>query len=305
MPDIEEVADRVFRFETPIPGVTNIFAVYIINEPEAVLIEPGPAAAVPLICQRMKSLGLKDLAYIIPTHIHMDHAGGAGTLARLYPRAKVLVHPKAERHAINPSRLLEGTRAAFGADFETRYGPIESVPKAQVKVPRDSEIVSVNGRQLQVMYAPGHAQHHIAVFDRSVRGLFCGEALGMLVDGAVQFALPSVAPPNFDQAQYLNTMHRLRQLYPRVLFYSHGGVGHDPDVLISIAAENTRLLGEIILKGLKESTSPNTIGGRINDYLADRFGMRFDQTSLSMIVGGYTLYFKSTGLVQGTADNVD
>lgn len=297
MPDVSEVAERVYRFETPLAGLNDVFAVYLIDEGRGVLIEPGPAAALPAIRDAMAHVGMNDLAFIIPTHIHMDHAGGMGTLARLFPRAQVLLHPRARRHAIDPSRLIEGTRKVFGAGFESTYGAIEAVAESQVRVPQDSETVSVNGRELQIVYSPGHAQHHVAIFDRSSRGIFCGEALGMLVDSPTQFALPAVAPPNFDQALYLNSMERLRQLRPRLLFYSHGRVGREPDVLISTAAESTRVFGDIILGALKDGAPPQEARRRVDDYTSRRFNVRIDEAGLAMTVDGYALYYRNTGLV--------
>lgn len=297
MVDVKEVADKIYRFETPIPGVYGIFVVYLIHEPQGVLVEPGPAAAVPLIREGMSYVGMKDLAYIIPTHIHMDHGGGMGALAQLFPKAKVLVHPRGARHAIDPSRLIEGTRMVFGADFEAHYGPILPVPESQIYVPEDGEVISVNGRELQIIYAPGHAQHHIAIFDRSVRGLFCGEALGMPVDRTKPFAFPSVAPPNFDQELYLSTIEKLRQLDARILLYSHGpAVQREPETLIESVVENTRVFGDLILDALKEDEPHQAIGRRLADHMESRFGIRVDEAGLAMIVGGYTMYYKSKGL---------
>jgi len=296
MVDVKEVAHKVYRLEAPVPGVNSIFAVYLIQESEGVLIEPGPTATIPSIQEGMKQLGMEDLAYIIPTHIHIDHAGGIGTLAQLFPRAKVLVHPRGVKHAVDPSRLIESTRTVFGADFEARFGPIVPVPEAQLKVPEDGEIISINGRELQIIYAPGHAPHHMVIFDHSVKGLFCGEALGLPGSSKGIFPLPAVAPPSFDQELYLETMERLRQLGAQILFYSHGGVELEPDVLISMAAENTRTFGDIILKALKEGETLEAISRRIGDHVASHHGLEVNEMDLALIVAGYSLYFKKKGL---------
>ena len=240
---------------------------------------------------------MTELAYIIPTHIHMDHAGGMGELARRFPRARVLLHPRGARHAVDPSRLIEATRMVFGPDFESRYGAILPVPEEQVYVPRDGEVILVDGRELEIIYAPGHAQHHIAIFDRSVRGLFCGEALGIPVHRARPLALPSVATPNFDEELYLSTIERLRGLEPRLLFYSHGpAVAREPETLIASVAENTRAFGDLILNALKQGESQEAIRRRLADYMADRFGIRFDDAGLAMTVSGYTIYYQGKGL---------
>jgi len=296
--NVEEVAHKVYRFETPIPRVGGVFAVYLINEPQGVLIEPGPAAAVPIIQEAMRRVGMKGLACIIPTHIHMDHAGGMGTLAQLFPQARVLVHPTGARHAIDPTRLIEGTRTVFGPDFEALYGPILPVPQSQVYVPQDGEVVSVDGRELQVIYAPGHAQHHVAILDRSVRGLFCGEALGIPVHRTRPLAFPSIAPPNFDPELYLSTIEKLRQLQPRIVFYSHGPVvTREPESLMDSVAENTQAFGDLILNAMKQGEPEEGIRRRLDDFMADRLGIRMDEGGLAMTVGGYAVYYQRKGLV--------
>ncbi len=296
MVDIKEVANKIYRLETSIPGMDTIFATYLIQESDVVLIEPGPTAAIPSIQEGMKQIGIEDLAYIIPTHIHMDHAGSIGTLAQLFPGAKVLVHPRGIKHAIDPSRLIDSTKMVFGSDFEDRFGPIAPVQESQILVPEDGEIIHINGRELHIIYAPGHAPHHMVIFDPSLNGLFCGEALGFPSSSTRTLPLPAVAPPSFDHDQYLETIERIKQLGARILFYSHGGVESEADVLISMAAENTRLFGDVILKSLKEGETLEAINRRIGDHITSRYGLKVNETDLTMIVGGYVIYFKNKGL---------
>jgi len=298
MVELKEVADGIYRFETDLSVMTSPFTVYLIKESQGVVIDPGPAALVPQIQEAMKKLGMKNLAYIIPTHIHVDHAGGAGKLAQLYPGAKVLVHPAGLKHAVDPSKLIESTRKVFGEDFEIGFGPILPVPESQIKSVEDGEIITVGNRDLQIIYAPGHAPHHIAIFDRSVKGIFCGEALGLPGGKDKQIPLPAVAPPSFDQETYIQTMEKLRKLNARVLFYSHGGVvGYDVDRLITQAEENTRILGDIILKALKEGGTNEDVTRRIKEYASRRFDMDLTDMDLALTIGGYEVYYRKKGLV--------
>ena len=245
----------------------------------------------------MKQLGMEDLAYIIPTHIHMDHAGGIGTLAELFPKAKVLVHPRGVKHAVDPSRLINSTKMVFGDDFELRFGPIAPVQESQILAPEDGEIISIDGRELQIIYAPGHAPHHMVILDHSLKGLFCGEALGFPSQGAEIFLLPAVAPPSFDQDLYLETIERLRQLEAQMLFYSHGGVELEPDRLITMVVENTRTFGDMVLAGLKEGQALEAISHRIGDHFISQYGLKVNETDIEVIVAGYAIYFNSKGLV--------
>lgn len=297
MSGAEEIAEKTYRLEVQVPAIDRDFAVYFIHEGEGVLIEPGPAAVVPYIQKGMEQLGMRDLSYIIPTHIHLDHGGGIGQMAALFPRAKVVLHPQGMKHAIEPSRLIQSTRASFGNDFEASWGPILPVPESQVKVPLDGETISVDGRSLQIIYAPGHASHHMAIFDLKTGGLFCGEALGMPRPGAEDFPLP-FATPGFDLEVSLETMERLRKLKPRLLFYSHGGAGREPEKLISQAVENIRVFGDIILKALKDGKSPEAISRSLRDYTsAVRPNLKMGEVDTAMTVLGYTAYFKKKGLV--------
>ena len=298
MVELKEVADKIYRFETGLPVMTSPFTVYLIKESQGVVIEPGPGVLVPRIQEAMKKLGMKDLAYIIPTHIHVDHAGGAGKLAQLYPEAKVLVHPAGLKHVVDPSKLIQSTKTVFGEDFEAGFGPILPVPESQIKVPQDGEVIKVGSRELQIIYAPGHAPHHMVIFDRSVKGIFCGEALGLPGGEGNRILLPAVAPPSFDQETYIQTMEKLRKLNARVLFYSHGGVvGHDADRLIKQAEEFTRITGEIILKALKEGGTNEEINRRVKERVNSRFGMDLTEMDLALTIGGYEVYYKKKGLV--------
>jgi len=294
---MEEVAEKTYRLEVLIPKKVDTITIYLIHETKGVVIEPGPTTTIPSIQEAMKQLGMKELAYIIPTHIHIDHAGAIGSLARLFPHAKVVLHPLGAKHAINPSRLIESTRMAFGDDFEVRYGHILSVPESQVKIPEDGEIVSIGGKELQFIYAPGHATHHIAIFERKTRGLFCGEALGFPTPGDKSLPLPAAAPPSFDIEVYLKTMERLRGLGPRILFYSHDGVGREPEELISRAAENTRIFGDIILRALREGETAEAIDYRVREYLSSHLGVNMEEADTRMTVEGFIFYFKKNGLV--------
>jgi len=291
MEKIEEVADKVFALKCEIPDVDTLFTIYLIQEEKGVLIEPGPATLIPAIQNGMKQLGMKELAYVIPTHIHIDHAGGIGSLAKLFPRADIIIHPKGARHVIDPTRLINSTRMAFGDNFEKFYGPILAVPESQVISPEDGGYIPIGGRKLQIIHAPGHAPHHMAIFDSKTAGLFCGEALGLPQPGKALSPIPLAAPPAFDISVYLETIEKLGQLHPRIIFYSHDGTGTDPEQLIPKVAENTKIVGDFIRKALKAGETHEAITIRVREEL----GMEDVMT-----VAGYIFYFEKEGLPEGT-----
>jgi glyoxylase-like metal-dependent hydrolase (beta-lactamase superfamily II) len=291
--NIKEVADKIFWFEPVFPACYLPLNMYFIREPEGVLIEPGPTALVPFIQDAMKYLGMKDLAYIIPTHIHVDNGGGAGKMAQLFPQAKVVAHPQGAKHMVDPSRLIEGTKPVWGNDFESTQGPIIPIPESRLLIAKDGEIISVNGRELQIMHAPGHAPHQIAIYDRKVKGIFCGEALG----GLTVHQLPAVAQPRFDLEIYLATIEKLRQLKAQMLFYSHGDACKDPERMTSTAAEKARMYGNMILDALKQGKKNEDIKTILDDYIIKHFGVKVDEKDLNTTVDGYADYFKKKGMV--------
>jgi len=291
--DIQEVAEGIYRFETPISFAEFKPTVYLIREPQGVLIEPGPSATVGTIQEALAQVGMTDLTYIIPTHIHMDHAGGAGALAELFPRAKVIVHPRGLKHAVEPSRLIESVKMVWGDDFEEHFGPIIPVPESQIQAVDDGEVITAGSRELQMIHAPGHAPHHLVIFDSKVKGLFCGEAVGL-----PGYQMPTVAPMSFNLETYLSTIERLQQmnLGAEVLFYSHGSVEKGPDALMARAADNARAISDIVLEGLKVKESPEDTCHRVGSYVYDRHRLRLDQRSLDITVASYTIYFQGKGL---------
>jgi len=292
MLDVKEVAERIYRFEAPIAGMPEVTVVYLINEPQGALIEPGPSAAIPFIQQAMAQLGMRNLCYIIPTHIHVDHGGGAGALAKLFPNAKVVVHPRGARHLISPERLIESTKLVWGRDFEKVLGPIIPVPESQLKVAEDGDVVSLINRELQIIHAAGHSPHHIVILDRKLNGLFCGEALGL-----PPHQLPSVAPYSFEQEIYVATIESLRSLTVDALFFSHGDMERGPGRLMSRALENARVYGPLILEAATDGRAMDEIMRLVSDDFHRRFGQRLNKGELEIAVAGYVIYFKSKGML--------
>jgi glyoxylase-like metal-dependent hydrolase (beta-lactamase superfamily II) len=293
---LERVADGIYRLEGRVDGVNAVFAVYFIKDGDGAIVEPGPAVLVPDIQEVAKELGLSRPEYIIPTHIHLDHAGGLGKLAEVFPATRIVVNRQGAKHIVEPSRLIKSTRMAFGDDFESIYGSILPVPSSRLKVVRDGERLKVGSRELLIIHTPGHAAHHIAIFDTKTKGLFCGEALGLIYSPGYP-PLPAVAPPSFDIELYLNDMERLKVLEPKLLFYSHGTVADEPERLIATAIENTRLVGDFIRRDLKAGESEEAIISHVGDYLRNHFGASLDEYELASNVRGYIHYFRKRGLI--------
>lgn len=294
MVKVTEVADGIFHIEgeNKTPDTRDQMVSYLVRAERAALIETGPTNHAALIEDGFRQLKFdaRQLAYIIPTHIHIDHGGGVGWWARKLPQVKIVIHPQGVRHMIDPTKLNASTKLAFGDGFETRYGAIQPVPPEQIHEAADGEELSLGGRQLRLVFSPGHAPHHIAIADSRTRGLFSGEALGIPADGT-DIPFPACAPPAFDMEQYLATAEMLRSLKPSILFYSHDGIGRDVPRLIDRVEQHTRAWGALLAAALKAGETPEQMGKRLKDYVAKTTG-RVTEYSPDMAVAGFVLYLK-------------
>ncbi len=199
-------------------GLLRTGAVYLIRGSSPILIESGTAASVATI---RDSLGDLSPETIFLTHVHLDHAGGAGHLARAYPQTKVIVHERGCRHLMDPTRLIEGVRSA-SPDLFPKYGEPIAIPEHQLLPVAGGEVFDLGKNvQLEVIAAPGHAPHHICLFERNSRTLFTGDAVGNWNNPV---DVPLTVPPRFDLAKGLETLGALKRLRPNRLAFTHFGI---------------------------------------------------------------------------------
>ncbi|MDP9147939.1 MAG: MBL fold metallo-hydrolase [Acidobacteriota bacterium] len=163
----------------------------------AALIDPGPSSTLPRLREQLRNQGLSvaDLRAIFLTHIHLDHAGAAGTLVRENPALRVYVHSKGAPHLSDPAKLLESSRRLFGEDRDRLFGEFLAVPVENLEVLEGGEVVAAGSRELRVFYTPGHASHHVTYFEPNDSVAFVGDTTGISVQGDA-FVLPAMPPPD-------------------------------------------------------------------------------------------------------------
>jgi len=298
MTNVREVAENIYEVH---PELNFMFSLsYLVMGKFPALIDPGSSAQARIVLQTLEQkLGLDPAAlrYIIPTHLHIDHAGGAGLVAQRAPQARILVMERQARHLSEPSRLIEANRQTFGENFADTFGPIISVPGDRVLPLRGGETIDIGGRTLEVIFSPGHAHHHFCLFDDRTRGLFSGDALGMYypeVDGVV-----IICPEGFDLDVALRTIEDLRRRRPALVFYAHEGTGRSPEELMNRAAREIRECGKIILEAEKSGKSPAQMEALLSAYFRETVSpkLRYERMYLGLTVAGYRRYFAKAGLV--------
>jgi len=202
----------------------------VIENGRVAFIDTGSNDALPNALAALRKLGLDVDAvdYVILTHIHLDHAGGAGSLMAAFPNARLVVHPRGARHMAEPSKLVAGVTAVYGADYVERvYGEILPIPAERIIEAPDGHVISLAGRELLCLDTPGHARHHICIVDRKTSGIFTGDMFGLSyreldVDGR-QFIFPTTTPTQFEPEEMRNSIERLLSFNPEAMYLTHYG----------------------------------------------------------------------------------
>ena len=197
---------------------------------EAAIIETAHNGSLPYVLAALGELGVSrgSVKYICVTHVHLDHAGGAGSYMREFPNARLVVHPRGARHMIDPSKLVEGVREVYGPEETERlYGEILPVPAERVIAAQDGETLEIGGMRLECIDAPGHAKHHMVFFEKTTRSVFSGDAFGLsypCMEGTRGcWAVPSASPVQFDPEAMKASVSRIEALAPEAAYLTHFG----------------------------------------------------------------------------------
>ncbi len=200
------------------------------TESEVAFIEVGTNSSTPRLVKTLKDHGWsrEDVRYVIVTHAHLDHAGGAGSLMQLLPNATLLVHPYAARHLINPAKLEAGARAVYGDEmFDQVYGELVPVAEERTLIMEDGDSVMLGERQLSFMDTPGHARHHFCVHDSLTHGWFTGDTFGLSYrefdTEQGEFLLPTTTPIQFDPEPLKESVRKLVANKPDCMYLTHYG----------------------------------------------------------------------------------
>ncbi|MCX7750762.1 MAG: MBL fold metallo-hydrolase [Candidatus Bipolaricaulota bacterium] len=225
---LSEVYPGVWFLDTEQFGVPGQGGVYLLPGQPAALVEAGTSLAQGRILAALEELRIRreEVAWIFLTHIHLDHAGGAGGLLRELPGAKAVVHPRGTRHLVDPSRLVASVREAVRERFPL-YGEAIPIPEDRIHAAGDGEVFPAGGDQIRAVETPGHAPHHLCYFAEGEKLLFTGDAAGLYLGGVL---IPTTVPPSFDLELSLASLERMEALGPRLLLYTHFGPG-DPALL--------------------------------------------------------------------------
>lgn len=239
-----QINERIHLIDGYDLGVAERTGTYVIHEDELTIVETGPSPSVKYVKKGLEALGfsLDQVKYIIVTHIHLDHAGGAGVLVKECPNAKVVVHPRGARHIADPDRLIAGAKAVYGEKFAELFDPIIPIPEDRLLVKGEADTLKIGPDcLLEFLDTPGHAKHHFSIYDPITNGMFTGDTVGVryeqLVPDGVNLFLPSTSPNQFDPDAMQSAINRMQDMKLDYIYFGHYGMTNIPNEALQQVSE--------------------------------------------------------------------
>ncbi len=236
---IVDLGHEVYQIDTFMAGYDRISAGYLFRADRPCLVETGTAASAPVVRDALARLGIgpADLATVVVTHIHLDHAGGIGDIAQMFPSAEVVVHERGAPHLADPELLMASAQMVWGDRLDTLFGTLAPTPAERIRAVEQTGTIDLGGgRRLECHYAPGHATHHISLVDSLTGDLYVGDAAGVYIPATGDLR-PATPPPDFDLQTALQSLRTFAALRPSRLLFSHYGPVQDVEATLDRAAE--------------------------------------------------------------------
>jgi len=274
-------------------GTPGFGAIYLIDEEKKCLVETGTSNDVAAIFTAIEAFGLKpaDIDALVVSHVHLDHAGGAGFLLEKMPNAKVYVHHRGAKHLVDPSKLVGSAQDAL-REMAAEFGTMRPVRADRLVAVNDGDTLDLGGRVLRFLDSPGHAPHELTILDEKTRCVYTGDACGLYFPGD-EVLLPITPPPSFDLEANLAVFTRLLALQPRALLYSHYGPHTDPKAALQMMLRRYPEWAATVRARLKEGSREEEIVGELfrrECGSMTRYAPEFMQRRIANSVHGLAVY---------------
>ncbi len=270
-------------------------AAYLLVEgDEAAFVETNTAYALPRLLEALSKAGRRpeDVRWVIVTHVHLDHAGGASAVMKACPNATLLAHPRAARHLIDPSRLVASAKQVYGDEpFRKLYGDIEPIPAERVRIMEDEETLRWGSRTLRFLHTRGHANHHFVVHDSASGGVFTGDAFGLrypMLQGRGLFVLPTTSPTDFDPDEAKRSVRRIAEAASSV-FLTHFGEVTEIEDAAGQLLRHLEFSGELLDRAVARSESGKELIAFCEAALREHYNRELAARGLELDQKGWEL----------------
>jgi glyoxylase-like metal-dependent hydrolase (beta-lactamase superfamily II) len=303
---VEELGVDRFQIDLDFRDVEGLIASYALPGPSGwTIVETGPTTCREHLQEGIAAAGIdpSEVERVLVTHIHLDHAGGLGNAAEIFPQATLYVHREGLAHMLDPSKLIASARRAWGAAADPLWGTILPVPPARLVALSGGERLPLRNGNLLVVNTPGHAKHHLAFFDETTRSLFTGDAAGVHLPGTDRVR-PALPPPDLDLEALLLSVDRMRELEPERLLYTHFGprkkaveaLGQYPSLVLRWR--------DVALEAAREDPSVDRVAAALQRSEDESGPRRKEADSRPDLISGTALaaqgllrYFRTRGLI--------
>lgn len=298
--NIRKVNDFTYLIDLEPMGIENTIASYVLRGDKVAIIETGPTVSIGNLLSGLEKIGIKtdEVDYVAVSHVHIDHAGGAGTLLHYLPNAKLLVHERGAPHLINPEKLWTQTKLVL-REIAELYEEIEPVPKEKVIIATDGMKIDLGQNvELEVLETLGHASHHLSFYESGGNGIFSGDAAGIYLN-RFDVVVPTTPAP-FDLEITLASIARLAEMKPKNLYYTHFGHVDDAIGRLENYRDRLELWAKVIFEEMKSEDDPKRIYQKIllkdpqinmvSDFLQNH--MIFRRGILMQNIQGFIGYFR-------------
>ena len=250
-------------------GRPDVIATAIASGADGVaLIDPGPTSCLPILETGLETMGIRlaDITQVLLTHVHLDHAGAAGTIVRRHPRVRVRVHELGAPHLVDPTRLIRSATRLYADQMETLWGEVAAVPAVNVQVVDMVDArLNAAGRRFEVAHTPGHAVHHVSFFDPSSGIAFVGDAAGVRIHG--DYVRPPTPPPDINIEHWIATSDRIERWGPATMFLTHFGPSNDVVHHLRALVDNLTASAEWVRQSLREGGTDEENARRYAEYV--------------------------------------
>ena len=255
-------------------GKVHNLSCYFIPAERPTLVEPGPESSLDNVIAELERLGVgpEDLAWIVVTHVHLDHGGGAGMLAERFPNATVVVHQQGARHLHSPERLVASATRVYGEEnMATMWGSMQPVDESRLWAVDEGDRIDMGGgRHLDVMYTPGHAKHLMCLVDSDSGGVFVGDAVGITLPHS-HLVRPTVPPPDIDPDLIVTQLERLKTRGVTSINFAHFGIDHDVEEMLDQAIRRVRRWDEITAAAVADGADVGELAHRLAHHTHDDY----------------------------------
>jgi glyoxylase-like metal-dependent hydrolase (beta-lactamase superfamily II) len=262
-----EVAPGITAIDTFYAGRERYTAAYLLAAREPAIVETGPTPSLEHVAAGLDRLGIgsSDLAHVVVTHIHLDHAGGVGALSRRYPSATVWVHERGAHHLADPKRLVASATMIYGDDrMAELFGSVEPVAAQRIRSLADGDVIELGGRSLVAAATPGHAKHQVALVDSDTGAVFTGDALGIHPPD-LPVLRPATPPPDYNLELAVESIERIRALAGELLLFSHFGPVREVDRTCDLAVKRFRDWTETVRRAMERTADLDEIVAALDE----------------------------------------